>query len=158
MSPKEKCLCGLRRAGSRAPLRLLSAPGAQRETALRVSLQVRRCRPLPAKSLRGAAKSRYDTACSWKLRKGAAGCESVREAGRRRREQVCLRLGQPAHLPLAVCASSLLACPSAWERTPACLKIQLSGQTMSGFAKPGPGEAQESAPSTEQLISYYLRQ
>lgn len=96
---------GLRWAGSCAPLNLFYALGAQRETVLPVSLQVRHCCLLPAKRC-CVAKSRYDTACSWKLQKGAAGCESVGCGARQdgggagsTREGAGMPLTQPGCLP-----------------------------------------------------------
>lgn len=131
----------MHQAGSRAPPNLFYAPGAQGETVLRVSLQVRHCCLLPAKR-RCAAKSRYDTACSWKLQKGAAGCESGRRGVRRdgggagsgpggsRYAFESARLPAFATYPcLPGCARAWAARASASEMTPACLKIQLPGQS-----------------------------
>lgn len=125
-------------AGSCTPLNVFSALGAQRETALRVSLQVRHCCLLAAKR-RCVAKSQYDTACSWKLRKGAAGCESVRRGMSRMvpepaaaREGAGMPLTQPGcpsfHLPLCAGLHLHMGClhvlphPSASEMAPACLR------------------------------------
>lgn len=125
-------------AGSCTPLNVFSALGAQRETVLCVSLQVRHCYLLPAKR-RCVAKSLYDTACSWKLRKGAAGCESVRRGASRMApepaaawEGAGMLLSQPGcppfHLPLCAGLNLHMGClrvlphPSASEMTPACLK------------------------------------
>lgn len=93
---------GLCRAETCAPPNPFYAFGIQRDMVLCVSLQVRHCCLLPAKR-HCVAKSQYDTACSWKLQKGAAGCESVRRGARQDGggawEGAGMPLTEPACLP-----------------------------------------------------------
>lgn len=158
----------MRRAGSRTPLNLCYALGVQRETVLCVSLQVRHCCLLPAKR-RCVAKSQYDTACSWKLQKGAAGCESVRRGARRDGGGAGSGLGGsryafdsaglPAFPPSPFCQAALMDCLRVLSPpSPLCLRndtcllesriICINYLLQVIFPKPGSGETQEYPPST----------
>lgn len=141
-----------------------------------MSLQVRHCCLHPAKR-RCVAKSQYDTACSWKLQKGAAGCESVRRGARRDGGEAGSSPGGsryafdsarlPAfHLPLSAGLHLHVGCLHVLSPpSPLCLgngtcllenMITWTNYLLQMiFPKAGSGETKESAPSTEQLVSHY---
>lgn len=135
----------LGRAGSRTPS---TPPLGPRETALGVWLQVRhRC--LPAKWGCGA-KSQYDTACSWKPLRGAAGCESGGDGARREPAAAW-----PARQQVRLAAFPLRPCqlPSASGSITAGTGSLLPGI----WHSPRPGEMKKPALRSERLISRWLR-